>query len=1032
MRRHRASTNIPRRDGHVAYSLANFPRLVTYDLRREHGELPDAIEPLLEILSTGTASGLEAQPRSTAAVLDSARLGLREEAVFFPGERDLLNAALGRPAPGRRKGPDSVLRVRVTHGHLREARYPVVVGHYVGDAIVSAEAQLDQRLDQRLSTRFYMQTYAGPLGTVEIVRVPKAQPPGAIVIGLGEVGELTSEMLRRSALEACLHYALARAEDSAEPSKVSATSTVGAGSVPTVSPGSFPSKKPRSAAISSILIGVSGGSFLSVLDSVTAITRAAVEANRMLSHRRLPEKVSIDEIEFIEDTAIEAAHAVASLRESLEPDLQPGERLDLITNLQSAPGGRFRRPLDIYSTGWWRRIQITRKESAQDCVAKQGSTAPLPAALPAGTAAAPLSTDSEDECTRLVFAALTDRARIPETIAVSQTKIANVLIADSISRTDYDKDAAVALYELLVPNPFKDQAQQAADLVLMLDAAAAQYPWELMSDRMREQGDPMAVKSGMIRQFKTGNYERISGPRGTRAHAALVIGDTMSSLPELPGAQNEARRVAGLLKSCGYSAEPALIKQSASVIIRKLFANEYRILHLAGHGIFTAGCPERTGMVLTDGIYLSPLEFEQLRNLPELVFINCCHLGVFNNGRRVHTKDPGALAASVAQTLIQKVVKAVIAAGWAVDDSAAVAFATKFYSCLLEGRKFGEAVKQARQEAYRASATNTWGAYQCYGNPDFSLDLQPRDSGSRSAVFYSRRENIEELRDISADARGSNSSEHQIQLLNRTVEIDRQLPSQWRDGEVLSLLGDAYRQLGRLTEAIKTLKEALAKPKAEANIEAIEQLANCLDRRAKQLLATDPPGAEKMWQDAQTMLLNLNTTIGESHERLSLLGGLCKRRGSAKSNPEERKPDFERSCEFYRRAYETNQLTCNEVNLYSGVNWMTMAYLSGSPVDEALKKASAECLARVLQKTDQPNFWDRVSASDALLVDNLLKRTLREHLDDLEKLYTDAFGFGTPVEIDSVVSQVRFIQTMSPNDAVAELLRRIDLKAEKT
>src|SRR6202035_1328226 len=118
-------------------------------------------------------------------------------------------------------------------------------------------------------------------------------------------------------------------------------------------------------------------------------------------------------------------------------------------------------------------------------------------------------------------------------------------------------------FELRVPNPFKDQAREAADLVLMLDAVAAQYPWELMSDRLTARDEPMAVRSGMLRQLKTRNYESISaGPRGARARKALIIGDTKSSLPELHGAQREAQEVAALLQGYGYETGSALIKQS--------------------------------------------------------------------------------------------------------------------------------------------------------------------------------------------------------------------------------------------------------------------------------------------------------------------------------------------------------------------------------------------------------------------------------------------------------------------------------------
>jgi tetratricopeptide (TPR) repeat protein/pimeloyl-ACP methyl ester carboxylesterase len=1001
-------------DGQVTHELGVLSQLRTwYDLDRSHGELPDSVDAVLEILARGSASNLAARPRPATTSLDSETLLSREQAAFFPSEPELMRAALGKPVQ-RRKASLSTLQIAITHGHLREASHPVLVGHYMGDAIVSAEAQLDRQLNQRLSTRFHMETYAGPLGSVEIVRAPNSNPPGAVVVGLGEVGELTSEKLRKSALEAFLRYALARAED-LEPVKRPENGATT--SLRTTQPAQRPQF--RSAALTSLLIGVSGGSFLSVRDSIAAITQAALEANRTLARRKLLDTVRIDKLEFIElyeDTAIEAAHAIADLHTTLHADLLPGERLDLLPNLRQASGRRFRKPYDSFNAGWWRRIQITGGENGEPSSAERASSS--------------LSNPpTRGDCTKLVFTALTDRARLEETMALSQSKIAAALIADSTNRVDYDKNAAVALFELLVPNVFKDQARDSSDMVLMLDKLAAQYPWELMTDRTREEEQPLAVQSGMIRQFKTRTWEIVSGPRTAREHNALVIGDTESGLPDLPGAQNEAREVARLLESSGYYATPPLIKQRAGEIIRKLFSTDYRIVHLAGHGNFTPGALEATGMVLGGGMYLSPLEFAQMRVLPELVFVNCCHLGQFSRDKRTNTEYPGALAASVAQTLIQKGVKAVIAAGWAVDDAAARVFATTFYKLMLAGRKFGEAVKQARKEAYDLGGINTWGAYQCYGNPDFALTLRTGEATAVTVSFYSRRENVDELRDIAADAKGS-KDQVRDDLLTRAQTLDRSLPSTWRDGEVLCLLGQAYKELGEFSAAISTFREAVGASKANAPVEAIEQLANCLDRLAGRQLATKPDGARENWETAEKLLTNLNTTIGESSERLSLLGGLWKRRGEAefKTNPDGSKEAFQKSADFYRRAYESTRNARNEINIYSGVNWMMLVYLSHSELDDPVKTAAMECLARAQQAQKEPTFWDRVGEPDSLLVTYLLKTNLDQHVGELVELYRTAFQFGTPSEIDSVVSQWDFIQRLSPYPALQQLINTLSAR----
>jgi CHAT domain-containing protein len=64
------------------------------------------------------------------------------------------------------------------------------------------------------------------------------------------------------------------------------------------------------------------------------------------------------------------------------------------------------------------------------------------------------------------------------------------------------------------------------------------------------------------------------------------------------------------------------------------------------------------------------------------------------------------VAGTVARQLLRNGVKAVIVAGWAVDDIAGLAFADTLYRRLLEGHPLGEAVRRARLDAHEAGGTN--------------------------------------------------------------------------------------------------------------------------------------------------------------------------------------------------------------------------------------------------------------------------------------------------------------------------------------
>jgi CHAT domain-containing protein len=149
-------------------------------------------------------------------------------------------------------------------------------------------------------------------------------------------------------------------------------------------------------------------------------------------------------------------------------------------------------------------------------------------------------------------------------------------------------------------------------------------------------------------------------------------------------------------------------------IFEALFDGCYRFIHLAGHGMVKGKGGNFTGMVLGPKIFLTSAQVSKMRRVPEFVFLNCCHLGSM-----AEDAEPrwGELAASLATQFIEMGCKAVIAAGWAVDDRAANTFACVIYENMLKEARFSLAVQQARCETYRLHpSSNIWGAFQAYGD----------------------------------------------------------------------------------------------------------------------------------------------------------------------------------------------------------------------------------------------------------------------------------------------------------------------------
>jgi hypothetical protein len=233
---------------------------------------------------------------------------------------------------------------------------------------------------------------------------------GALIIGLGEVGEITPEKVRSGVTEAALKYAPTLAE---EPCKSQPETW-------------------RSAAMSVLPIGKKGGNALSVLASVSSITHGVLEANRVLREKKLWEQVRINALEFIEiyeDIAAEALRAARTLGSRLPAALVAQQGIDATSYLRVLEGGQFQRPTNHYATGWWRRILVTGERD------KAGE--------PTGD---------------LKFAVLTDRARAEETLSATQGRLTDKFVEGAIHSAAYNAEAASTLFQLLIPRTLREQA----------------------------------------------------------------------------------------------------------------------------------------------------------------------------------------------------------------------------------------------------------------------------------------------------------------------------------------------------------------------------------------------------------------------------------------------------------------------------------------------------------------------------------------------------------------------------------------------
>jgi hypothetical protein len=670
--------------------------------------------------------------------------------------------------------------------------------------------------------------------------------------------------------------------------------------------------------------------------------------------------------------------------------------------------GRVQPPLNPYETGWWPRIEITQHIG--------------PDGKPTGN---------------YRFSIPTSRAGLDEQITGSQAGLIGKLVKQAIVSVAMDTRAASSIFQLLVPNSLKPRLDIDADnAVVVVDRTTAPIPWEMLGrQELDGKTDFLGLKMGLLRQFKTTALQ----PRqpDSRSLCALVIGDAQQPFAPLPGAVAEAKAVAKLLKSHNY--KPTLLtKETFLTNVLAVLEPDYRILHIAAHGFYDPDPSKPSGVVLGQDdegkpSFLTSREIRQMPAMPELVFLNCCFLGDMTPPGAV--APPGewlqsvnGLAASLAEELISKGVKVVVAAGWAVQDGAAEAFARKFYSEMLKGECFGDAVLHARKVTYdKFKSMNTWAAYQCYGSPDYRLE----DAGAAAAgksqdgtkyVFVTRTEFLHAIHDLNAAATEGRVRTDKSSVRTELEALEGSLPMLWLDGEMLDALGMVWGELGDFPRAVDLLNKALLSEDGSAPFRTAEQLANFEDRaaavEAKNAGASD--AIRERWAGAQQHLERL-LQFGKTRERLSLLAA-CKKRRAQFAEGDERRQLLADSVAHYREAYRLS-LAANDPDPYPGLNWLTQLFLS--PQRQSSRDTLATELDRLLKGIDarietetDKEIWRRISRADALLLQHLVQGDLHRPgakdkpapVDLIEKAYAAAFHAGaTQRELSSAAGQIAFI-----------------------
>jgi len=911
-----------------------------------------------------------------------------ETEVFDISEENILNSIIGVDKNEEKWTVDKPIRVSVSHGDLKYAKFPVLAGHFEHDSILTTEKAIDNQLNGELSRLLRMGLYPGPIGTNQVVLAEKNfETPfqGGVIVGLGVPGELSSYQLMISIEKGVSRYLTIRnqSEDSSEEGSVG---------------------------ISVIAIANSYGG-LSTDSSIRAVILGVQRANKNIQNFYEGKIKGIDEIEVIElfnDKALSILKTVRKLQSS------DSREFNIVFNgkgLTSKIGKRWRIPYDN-SSDWWTRITV--------------------------------SEDVEDGFEKFRMSVATSGASEKVEEVESNNKTLAILLKDMTMNNQYSPEIAKTMFELLIPLSFKEELKRQNNISWVLDLASAEYPWEMIQEDV--DSVPLCIHSGMVRQLSTGHFrEKISR---VKEKTALVIGDPLLDkfMSQLSGAKKEAEMISGILKEEGFVTQ-SLINSTASEIFLKLFSRNHKIIHLAGHGVFNYGPKKSTGMVIGNDSFLTPGQIAGMSETAELVFVNCCYLGQMDSDSELKSQQKNKFAANIGTQLINNGARAVIVAGWAVDDTAALEFARHFYENMFGGEGFGEAVKRSRKKIYEdyGRRTNTWGAFQCYGDPFYKLVDYKRGDSTDSGILVVEEVEIE-LQNLRQQMEANDYDE--VYVLKHMTQLEASVEKLGIENDrILELAASIYNGLNEYSRSSNCYKKLMESGNSDFSIKSIEQYGNVRAKLAvKKFLEEDANGPDTIKLLDQVISdLNLLIQLGESTERLSLLGSTYKRKMYVLLQLHSK--DFSKSLSDAVSQYEKASIISDLRNPYPLANWLILLKLKllsegktgvGSiplkarkAVDELQEKYSKDV-------SSVKDFWTMTNEV-TLKLTQLVMGTSDLKISDIQALYERIWRMagnkGNKVAeienlamIDSLLSTIDSKQAITLRESITELIKNLKLK----
>ncbi len=679
--------------------------------------------------------------------------------------------------------------------------------------------------------------------------------------------------------------------------------------------------------------------------------------------------LGIEHIEFIELYEDKVVNSLFSLDRIAKDETSICKIILDERGINSLLGSRKRIPRDD-NKEWWNRLTVTKNE------------------------------EDKKEISGLKFSASTKSAREEEKSLFTTPALMQGTIDEFSTNNSWTSKRAKAIFEMLIPNDFKDELKRHGNIIWVLDTYTADYPWELIQEG--EYTKPICISSGMIRQLKTPDSRHTinKAPK----NKALVIADPLLDgfLNQLDGAREEGEEVSRMLKDNHIEVTESF-NENNSEIIEKLFGDDYRIIHLSGHGVFHKDASKGSGMVVGKGQYISVREIQQMSTVPEFVFVNCCHLGKTNGVAEEYYQQRYKLAANIGTQLINNGVKCVIAAGWAVNDAAALDFAKVFYRQMIQGECFGEAVRQARTYVYdRYDGINTWGAYQCYGDPYYRFRKPEIEQEEKSYLIGKEAEvDLENL--LNSLEVGDLTSVEYLKKLNAISTAVENAKFQKSNPRITELEALLCYELRDYKKACEKFKELMTSGEATFSFSSFEYYHSARAKKSieeyrknKKLRKDSLQEIDHVIEDLKFLLLT-----GQTPESLNILASTYKRRGYLSEDKKSKQEAYEWAAYYYHLSFSkfkkwyalTNSLIFESILILSGKHKWEEKFEIGKRKYQlfSLKNANRELEDQedfIRKKLEVMNYWDMIATINIKLCTYIINYTVshtQKYLDDIRE-----------------------------------------------